>query len=81
VLSRLAEALHTYINAVSIAEDRKGFLFRASPGHNVTVLAEQPMKVAGRQLRIAPFNVRRPGRRRSVAHRPWSGFVAAKRGW
>ena len=30
----LAEALRTYIDAAGIAEDRKGFLFRTSPGHN-----------------------------------------------
>jgi hypothetical protein len=30
----LAEALHAYIDAAGIAEDRKGWLFRTSPGHN-----------------------------------------------
>ena len=39
----LAEALRTYIDAAGIAEDRKGYLFRTSPGHNATVLTEQPM--------------------------------------
>ena len=39
----LAEALRAYIDAAGIAEDRKGFLFRTSPGHNATVLTEQPM--------------------------------------
>jgi integrase len=39
----LAEALHVYIAASGIAEDRKGFLFRTSRGHNATVLSEQPM--------------------------------------
>ena len=39
----LAEALRGYIDAAGIAEDRKGFLFRTSPGHNATVLTEQPM--------------------------------------
>jgi site-specific recombinase XerD len=39
----LAEALHAYIAAAGIAEDRKGFLFRTSPGHVTTVLTEQPM--------------------------------------
>jgi site-specific recombinase XerD len=39
----LAEALHAYIDAAGIAEDRKGFLFRTSPGHNASVLTEQPM--------------------------------------
>jgi len=32
----LAEALHAYINAAGIAEDRKGFLFRTARGHNGT---------------------------------------------
>jgi site-specific recombinase XerC len=40
----LAEALHAYIAAAGIAEDRKGWLFRTSRGHNATVLSEQPMK-------------------------------------
>ena len=39
----LAEALHAYIAAAGIAEDRKGWLFRTSPGHNATVLTEQPI--------------------------------------
>lgn len=39
----LAEALHAYIAAAGIAEDRKGWLFRISRGHNATVLSEQPM--------------------------------------
>jgi site-specific recombinase XerD len=39
----LTEALRAYIDAAGIAEDRKGFLFRTSPGHNATVLTEQPM--------------------------------------
>src|ERR1700738_1369361 len=39
----LAEALRAYIDAAGIAEDRKGFLFRTSPGHTATVLTEQPM--------------------------------------
>ena len=39
----LAEALHAYIAASGIGEDRKGFLFRTSRGHNATVLSEQPM--------------------------------------
>ena len=39
----LAEALRAYIDAAGIAEDRKGCLFRTSPGHNATVLTEQPM--------------------------------------
>jgi integrase len=39
----LAEALRAYIAGAGIAEDRKGFLFRTSRGHNATVLSEQPM--------------------------------------
>jgi site-specific recombinase XerD len=39
----LAEALRAYIDAVGIAEDRKGFLFRTSRGHTATALSEQPM--------------------------------------
>jgi site-specific recombinase XerD len=39
----LAEALHAYINAAGIAQDRKGFLFRTARGHNGTVLSGKPM--------------------------------------
>jgi site-specific recombinase XerD len=39
----LAEALHAYIAAARIAEDKKGWLFRTSPGHNATLLTDQPM--------------------------------------
>jgi site-specific recombinase XerD len=39
----LAEALRAYFDAAGIAEDRKGFLFRTSRGHNGTQLSEQPM--------------------------------------
>jgi integrase len=39
----LAEALHAYIAAADIAEDRKGWLFRTSRGHPAAVLSEQPM--------------------------------------
>jgi integrase len=39
----LAEALHAYIAAAGIAEDKKGFLFRTSRGHDGTVLSDQPM--------------------------------------
>ena len=39
----LAEALHTYIAAAGIGEDRKGWLFRTSRGHDATVLSEQPI--------------------------------------
>ena len=41
----LAEALRAYIDAAGIADDRQG-LFRTSPGHNATVLTEQPMTQA-----------------------------------
>jgi integrase len=39
----LAEALHAYIDAAGIAEDKKGFLFRTSRGHDDTVLSDQRM--------------------------------------
>jgi site-specific recombinase XerD len=39
----LAEALHAYINAAGIAEDRKGFLFRTASGHNGNALSDQAM--------------------------------------
>jgi site-specific recombinase XerD len=39
----LAEALHAYINAAGIAEDRKGLLFRTSSGHNGNTLSDQAM--------------------------------------
>jgi site-specific recombinase XerD len=39
----LAEALHAYIAAAGIAEDRKGWLFRTSPRHDATKLTSQPM--------------------------------------
>jgi integrase/recombinase XerD len=39
----LAEALHAYIIAAGIAEDRKGFLFRTARGHNGTVLSDKAM--------------------------------------
>jgi integrase len=39
----LSEMLHAYVAAAGIADDRKGWLFRTSPGHNAAVLTEQPM--------------------------------------
>jgi site-specific recombinase XerD len=42
----LAEELCAYIDAAGIAEDRKGYLFRTSPGHNSGVLLEKPMAQA-----------------------------------
>jgi site-specific recombinase XerD len=39
----LAEALHAHIAAADIVEDRKGWLFRTSRGHNATVLSQHPM--------------------------------------
>ena len=39
----LAEALHAYINAAGIVEDRKGWLFRTSSGHNGNALSDQAM--------------------------------------
>jgi site-specific recombinase XerD len=42
----LAEELRAYIEAASLAEDRKGWLFRTSPRHNAGVLTDQPMNQA-----------------------------------
>jgi len=39
----LAEALHTYITAAGIGEDRRGFLFRTARGHVATALSDLPM--------------------------------------
>ena len=39
----LAEALHAYIAAAEIGDDRKGWLFRTARGHAGTLLSEQPM--------------------------------------
>ena len=39
----LAEALRAYIDAASIAEDRKGWLFRTAPRHNADVLSDRAM--------------------------------------
>ena len=39
----LAEALHAYIDAAGIAEDRKGWLFRSAPRHNAGTLTDRPM--------------------------------------
>ena len=37
------EALHAYLNAADIAQDRKGWLFRISSGHNGDALSDQAM--------------------------------------
>ena len=39
----LAEALHAYIGAAGIADDRKGWLFRTAGGRKGSVLSEKPM--------------------------------------
>jgi integrase/recombinase XerD len=39
----LAEALHAFIAAAGIAEDRKGWMFRTRRGHDATMLSDQPM--------------------------------------
>jgi site-specific recombinase XerD len=54
----LAEALHAYISAAGIAEDRKGWLFRTSPRQDATVLTDHPMDQSAAWLMI---------RRRAVA--------------
>jgi len=49
----LAEMLHAYIAAASIAEDRKGWVFHTSRGHTTTALSDKPMiqSVASRMIR------------------------------
>jgi len=42
----LAEMLRAYIDAAGIAHDRKGWLFRTSPGHNAMALVDAPMSQA-----------------------------------
>ena len=42
----LAELVHAYIAAASIADDKKGWLFRTSRGHLGVTLADQPMSQA-----------------------------------
>jgi integrase len=39
----LAEALHAYIAAAGIGDDRKGWLFRTAKGHDGTQLGDKPM--------------------------------------
>ena len=58
----LSEMLHAYVAAAGIADDRKGWLFRTSPGHNATVLTEQPMNQSA-----AWFMVRRRAVRAGIA--------------
>ena len=41
-----AEALHAYIAAACIGDDKKGWLFRTAKGHLGTALAEKPMDQA-----------------------------------
>ncbi len=40
----LAEAVHAYIAAAGIGEDRKGWLFRTAKGHSANLLAERPLR-------------------------------------
>ncbi len=42
----LAEMLRDYVDAAGIADDRKGRLFRTSPGHNAVALVDAPMSQA-----------------------------------
>ena len=42
----LAEMLRAYVDAAGIADDRKGRLFRTSPGHNAVALVDAPMSQA-----------------------------------
>jgi integrase len=49
-----AEALHAYIAAAGIAEDKKGWLFRTAKGHRATVLSDKPMDQADAWCGVAP---------------------------
>ena len=60
----LAEALHLYIDAAGVAEEKKSWLFRTSPGHNATMLTEQSMIQAdawrmNRRRAVRPASLRR----------------------
>ena len=48
----LAEVLHAYIAASGIADDRKGWLFRTSPGHKAAVLTGRQMDQSAAWLMI-----------------------------
>jgi integrase len=39
----LAETLRAYIDAAGLVEDRRGWLFRTSRGHDGTILSDKPM--------------------------------------
>ena len=39
----LAEALRAYIDAAGLGNDRKGWLFRTSRGHNGSAFSEKPI--------------------------------------
>jgi site-specific recombinase XerD len=41
-----AEALHAYIAAAGIGDDKKGWLFRTAKGHRATILSDKPMDQA-----------------------------------
>ena len=76
----LAEALHAYIAAAGIADDRKGWLFRTSPRHGATVLTEQPMAQpdAWRMIRRRAAAIGRSATTRSaqLGSRPISATAA-----
>ena len=63
----LAEVLCAYIDAASIAEDRKGSLFRTARGHNGSALSDKSM---------SPPDAWRMIRRRAAA----AGIAAAEIG-
>ena len=65
----LAEVLHAYIAAAGIADDRKGWLFRTSPGHKAAVLTGRPMDQSAAWLMI---------RRRAAAAGIWRRSVTIR---
>jgi hypothetical protein len=66
----LAEALRAYIDAAGIAEERKGWLFRTSRGHDATVLSEQPMNQSDAWRMIRTRSRRRHSRADRQSHLP-----------
>jgi integrase len=78
----LAGALHAYVAAAGIAEDRKSWLFGTNRGHDATALSEQPMNQsdawrmirrhsrADRQSHV-PSEIRRDVAGAIVGKKPW----------
>ena len=78
----LAEALRAYIDAVGIAEDRKGWLYRTSHRHSAMVLTEQPMAQADALAHDPrPCQSRRHRSANRQSHVPRSRYHRLSRQW